>query len=639
MASGHATPEPSAALLSIRSLTVAFETSRTRVTAVDDVSLELAAGRRVAVVGESGSGKSTLAHAILGLLDPPGRIVGGEIWFDGRDLGHASERELLAVRGRRVAMVFQDALGSLNPVLSIGRQLRETIRLHRGGSARDADVRAAELLGEVGISNAAERLTQYPHEFSGGMRQRVMIALALASDPELLIADEPTSALDVTTQLGVLALLDRLARDRNMAVLLITHDLGLIAGFADDVLVMYAGAAVEFASVDDVFTFPRHPYTRGLIASVPRIHDIRRHRLPSIAGTLPTPGTELGGCRFRPRCYLWRGRERCVDERPLLGTGRGDAACHFTSEVDGPGDPLTALRADSASPHARTAGEPLLTVDGVTKDFVSRHFGRRLVTHAVRQSSFVVQRGESVGLVGESGSGKSTLARLVLGLLAPDSGSISLDGQPLRTKRGVDPHRRGRMQAVFQDPTDSLDPMMSVARIVGEPLRLALGAERTAIRPRVDELLTRVGLAPEHATRRPLELSGGQRQRVAIARALATEPTLLVLDEAVSSLDVSVRAQILNLLAELREAFGLSYLFISHDLSVVRHACDRVIVMRDGAFVEEADVETLFRQPTHPYTIELLAAVPEPDPEEGRRRLAERRSATAVVELAREEAL
>ena len=420
-----------------------------------------------------------------------------------------------------------------------------------------------------------------------------------------------------------------------MAVLLITHDLGLIAGFADDVLVMYAGAAVELASVDDVFAAPRHPYTRGLIASIPRIHDVRRRRLPSIAGTLPTPGSEPGGCRFRARCYLWHGRERCVVERPLLGTSRGDAACHFAVEVEGPGDPLLALRrgvAADAEPAAQPSGQGLLVVDNVTKDFVSRQLGRRRVTHAVRASSFVVQRGESVGLVGESGSGKSTLARLVLGLLAPDSGSITLDGEALRTKRGVDPRRRGRMQAVFQDPTDSLDPMMSVARIVGEPLRLAPGGDQTAIRPRVDALLERVGLAAEHATRRPLELSGGQRQRVAIARALANEPTLLVLDEAVSSLDVSVRAQILNLLAELREAFGLSYLFISHDLSVVRHACDRVIVMRDGAFVEEADVETLFRQPTHPYTIELLAAVPEPDPEEGRRRLALRRSAPAGVD-------
>jgi peptide/nickel transport system ATP-binding protein len=614
--SGEATREPGP-VLSVSDLVVEFPTEHGVVTAVDGVSFTIEPGQRIGIVGESGSGKSTLALAILGLLEPPGRVARGELRCGDIDLRRASEQELRRVRGSSIAMIFQDALGSLNPVMTVGAQLREAIREHRDVSKAEADARSVELLREVGVPAPERRMSQYPHEFSGGMRQRVMIAMALACDPAVLIADEPTTALDVTTQASVVDLLARLSEERQMAVIFITHDLGIVAGFAREVLVMYAGAPVEYGTVDDVFASPGHPYTQALMEAVPQASDSRSVRLRTIPGSLPPAGALLPGCRFEPRCTLGNGRPRCIEERPAFDIANPAlrAACHFSDEARARErlEPL-ALGGEAVS----SAGGELLDVADLRKTYVGQgslvRKGRRL--RAVDGVSFSIERGESFGLVGESGSGKSTAARLVLGLLPSDGGSIRFDGTRMSLRHTRD--RRGRMQMVFQDPGDSLNPRMRIEDIVAEPL-LLLG--RSSGRAgRVAELLELVGLDPEHGRRRPVELSGGQRQRVAIARALATDPALVACDEAVSSLDVSVRAQILNLLRDLQERLGVSYLFISHDLSVVRHVCDRVAVMYAGRFVETATVDELFRAPRHPYTLALLSAVPVPDPVVERRR-------------------
>jgi peptide/nickel transport system ATP-binding protein len=577
------------------------------------------------VVGESGSGKSTIAMSVLGLLEPPGRIRGGTVTLGELELSGADEDSLRSVRGARIAMIFQDALGSLNPVKTIGYQLIEAIRLHTDASKTEAVERAVALLAEVGVQTPRARLDQYPHEFSGGMRQRVMIAMALSSDPELLIADEPTTALDVTTQASVIDLLHRLAEERHMAVMLITHDLGIIASFAEDVLVMYAGAPVEFGAVDDVFARAGHPYTQALIAAVPQFGDARSATLPSIPGTLPRADAIPPGCRFAPRCRLAGDREICRTDRPAfdITDPASRVACHFTDE--------SRATAGVIQRQAVVLGEPsvgagLLVVDDLAKDYRARGSGgfRKRWLRAVESVSFEIRSGESLGLVGESGSGKSTVARLLLGLTQRTRGSVMFDGRPLEARSGgIAREQRGRVQMVFQDPGDSLNPLMTVDQIVAEPLMLLDRREGRRNRGRVPELLDLVGLDADFGKRRPLQLSGGQRQRVAIARSLATDPALIVCDEAVSSLDVSVRAQILNLLMDLQRRLDLSYLFISHDLSTVRHVCDRVAVMYGGQFVEVADADEIFTAPQHPYTIALLSAVPIPDPvrERERRRI------------------
>ena len=612
-------------VLSIADLVVDFALEDRTVLAVDGLSLTIRPGQRLGVVGESGSGKSTIAMSVLGLLEPPGRIRGGTITLGELELSGAEEDILRSVRGARIAMIFQDALGSLNPVKTIGYQLIEALRLHTDASKTEAVERAVDLLAEVGVQTPRARLDQYPHEFSGGMRQRVMIAMALSSDPELLIADEPTTALDVTTQASVIDLLHRLAEERHMAVMLITHDLGIIASFAEDVLVMYAGAPVEFGAVDDVFARAGHPYTQALIAAVPQFGDARSATLPSIPGTLPRADAIPPGCRFAPRCRLAGEREICRTDRPAfdITDPASRVACHFTDE--------SRATAGVIQRQAVVLGEPsvgagLLVVDDLAKDYRARGSGgfRKRWLRAVESVSFEIRSGESLGLVGESGSGKSTVARLLLGLTQRTRGSVMFDGRPLEASSGgIAREQRGRVQMVFQDPGDSLNPLMTVDQIVAEPLMLLNRREGRRNRGRVPELLELVGLDADFGKRRPLQLSGGQRQRVAIARSLATDPALIVCDEAVSSLDVSVRAQILNLLMDLQRRLDLSYLFISHDLSTVRHVCDRVAVMYGGQFVEVADADEIFTAPQHPYTIALLSAVPIPDPvrERERRRI------------------
>ena len=616
---------PAEPVLSISGLVVDFPVGTRTVRAVDDLSLTIRPGQRLGVVGESGSGKSTVAMAVLGLLETPGRITAGSIRLGDLELANADERVLRTVRGGRIAMIFQDALGSLNPVKTIGFQLTEAIRLHGDVSKANAVERAVELLAEVGVQTPRARLAQYPHEFSGGMRQRVMIAMALASDPELLIADEPTTALDVTTQAGVIDLLRRLADERQMAVMLITHDLGVVASFAEDVLVMYAGAPVELGPVDDVFERAGHPYTQALIAAVPQLGDRRAETLPSIPGVLPPADAIPPGCRFAPRCRLAGTRDVCRTDRPAFEIADPGlrVACHFVGESRATAGVLHRQEVSLGTP---SIGAMLLDVRDLAKDYRARgsRGARKQWLRAVDGVSLDIASGESLGLVGESGSGKSTIARLLLGLTPRTRGEVTFEGRPLEArKHGLARERRGRVQMVFQDPGDSLDPLMTVEQIVAEPLVLLSRRAARRHHGRVPELLELVGLDAGFGKRRPLQLSGGQRQRVAIARALATDPALVVCDEAVSSLDVSVRAQILNLLMDLQRRLGLSYLFISHDLSTVRHVCDRVAVMYGGRFVEVADADAIFTAPQHPYTVALLSAVPIPNPalERERRRI------------------
>ena len=527
-----------APLLEIAELRVAFGGTEV----VHGVGLRVLPGERVAVVGGSGSGKSTTAHAVLGLLPGGGRVTGGRILLRGEDVTHAGEARLRRLRGREVGLVPQDPMSNLNPVLRVGRQVAETLVVHGKASRREAPSRAVEILAQVGLPEPARQARQYPHEFSGGMRQRVLIAIALACRPVLLIADEPTSALDVTVQQQILDRLDTLTRELGTAMLLVTHDLGLAAERADRVVVLAEGRVVESGPTRDVLTAPRHEYTRRLVAAAPSI---------------------------------------------AAGSASGPARAAETP----------------------TGPPPVLALQGVSKEYPGR--GRGGPLRVVDDVSFEVSRGRTTSVVGESGSGKTTVARMVLGLVPVSSGTIRLDGDDIVGMRGPRLRAARRaMQPVFQDPYGSLDPMFSVERLVAEPLRIFGVGDRTARAARVRELLDQVALPATTAQQFPNELSGGQRQRVAIARALALDPALVVCDEAVSALDVLVQDQILRLLRTLQEQLGVSYLFISHDLAVVREISHDVVVMRQGRVVEQGPVEQVLGSPSTPYTRQLLAAVP-----------------------------
>ncbi|WP_405004626.1 ABC transporter ATP-binding protein [Kitasatospora purpeofusca] len=630
-------------LLRVRDLRVDFTGPRgsAPVPAVRGVDLTLHRGETLGIVGESGSGKSVTALAVLGLLPGTARVR-GSVRLDDRELIGLPGRELAAVRGRRIAMVFQDPLSAFTPVYRIGDQLVEALRIHRPGLDRAAArKRAAELLDLVGIPAPDRALDSFPHEFSGGMRQRAMIAMAVANDPDVLLADEPTTALDVTIQAQVLDVLRTARRETGAALVLVSHDLGVIAGMADRVAVMYAGRVVETAGVDELFAAPRHPYTLGLIGAVPRL-DGKRGPLVPIPGT-PAPMAELPpGCPFAARCPLVEDRCRTA-EPPLTGDGTAgsDRGVGTGADTDGPTGHLAACvragelaerrpaptevypvpevpAASAAASVPREQRPPVLEVEGLTKTFPllkGTVFKRRIGSvHAVDGVELSIREGETLGLVGESGSGKSTTLFELLRLAAPESGRIELLGRDTAALSRAEAHRmRSDLQIVFQDPMASLDPRMPVGDIVAEPLR----AQRTAkdeIARRVPELLRQVGLDPAHAVRYPHQFSGGQRQRISIARALAVRPRLLVLDEPVSALDVSIQAGVLNLLQSLKAELGLSYLFVSHDLSVIRHLADRVSVMYLGRTVEQGEVSAVFDRPRHPYTRALLSAVPLPDP-------------------------
>ncbi|WP_329495122.1 ABC transporter ATP-binding protein [Kitasatospora herbaricolor] len=609
-------------LLTVRDLRVDFAGPRGRgpVPAVRGVDLTVRRGETLGIVGESGSGKSVTALAVLGLL-PGTADVRGSVRLDGQELVGLPRDALAPIRGRRMAMVFQDPLSAFTPVHRIGDQIVEALRIHRRIDRRAARKRAAELLDLVGIPDPGRALDSFPHEFSGGMRQRAMIAMAVANDPDLLLADEPTTALDVTIQAQVLDVLRTARRETGAALVLVSHDLGVIAGMADRVAVMYAGRVVESAGVDELFARPRHPYTLGLIGAVPRV-DARGGPLVPIPGAPAPMGALPAGCPFAGRCPLVQDRCRTA-EPPLSGTDGHLAACVRAGELavrrPAPTEiyPMPPVPAAPAAP-PRAERAPVLRVSGLTKTFPvlkGSVFRRRTgEVYAVDGVDLDIRAGETLGLVGESGSGKSTTLFELLNLAKPESGRIEFLGQDTAGLTRAAAHRlRAELQIVFQDPTAALDPRMPVGDIVAEPLR-AQRAPRELVARRVPELLRQVGLDPAHAARYPHQFSGGQLQRVSIARALAVRPRLLVLDEPVSALDVSVQAGVLNLLQRLKADLGPAYLFVSHDLSVVRHLADRVSVMYLGRTVEQGEVSAVFGHPRHPYTRALLSAVPLPDP-------------------------
>jgi peptide/nickel transport system ATP-binding protein len=610
----HVTGDPGA-VLEIRGLHVSFG----GVPAVRGVDLALRRGEVLGLVGESGSGKSVTALAAMGLL-PSSAQVTGSIRIAGTEVVGAPDRALASLRGNRVAMVFQDSLSAFNPVLRIADQLAEAVRAHTEIGGEAARARAIELLTLVGIPDAATRADAFPQELSGGMRQRAMIAMAIANRPDVILADEPTTALDVTVQAQVLDVLRTAQRETGAALVLVSHDLGVVAGLADRVAVMYAGRVVEIAAARELFHRPLMPYTQGLLGALPRIDEaigrgVARRPLLPIPGRPPAGGELTAGCPFAPRCPL--AEDACRTTEPPLEDQPGEpaghlAACHRAGE--------SVIRAVSAEPPAAPAAGPVvLAVRDLSKTFplykgaiVRRRSGS---VYAVDGVSLDVRRGETVALVGESGCGKSTTLFEILGLAQPQAGSIELLGHTLGPRLTGSERRmlRGGVQIVFQDPLASLDPRMPAGDVIAEPLR-AQGAPRDRIARRVPEVLRLVGLDPDHAGRYPHEFSGGQRQRIAIARALSVEPELLVLDEPVSALDVSIQAGVLNLLQELKARLGLAYLFVSHDLAVVAHVADRVSVMYLGRTVESGPVNEVFAGPRHPYTQALLSAVPIPDP-------------------------
>jgi peptide/nickel transport system ATP-binding protein len=608
--------QASTRLLEVEDLYVHFETSRGIVRAVEGLSFEVRRGEVVAIVGESGSGKSVTALAIMRLLP---RLTGrtrGRIVFDGRSLLDLDDEEMREIRGRDISMIFQEPMTSLNPLLTIGLQITEPLTIHLGMSDEQALARAIELLQLVGIPDPATRLDQYPHQFSGGMRQRVMIAIGLACNPKLIIADEPTTALDVTIQAQILELMKDLSRKLDIALIVITHNLGVVARYADRVIVMYAARMAEQGPAEAVFHRPRHPYSMGLLRSVPRLDRPRGLKLETIEGLVPNLADAPPGCRFAPRCPFRI--EICAEEPPLFATDTGGLSrCHRHAEIAA-GKIAWAVTGGAGEAVAVQSREPLLSVHGLTKHFpVRAKIGRtKTMVRAVEDVSFSIYPGETLGLVGESGCGKTTVGRLILRLEQPTAGEITFAGTNLIAAAPAELKAiRRKIQVIFQDPYASLNPRMTVGQIVGEPLGVyKLVPDAAAAAVRVAELLNQVGLRPELAERYPHQLSGGQRQRVGIARALAMEPSFIVCDEAVSALDVSIQGQIINLLEDLQHRLGLAYLFIAHDLAVVRHISMRVVVMYFGRVMEITDRDTLYREPLHPYTKVLLDAAPVPDP-------------------------
>ena len=552
-------------ILSIRNLTVEIPTRHGLFTPVRDVSYDIHPGEIRGVVGESGAGKSMTGNAVIGLLDDPARIASGEIWLKGRRIDHLSVQEQRAIRGREIGMIFQDPLTSLNPLFTIGEQLVETIQLHLNVSAKVAKERALALLDRVSIPDPKVRFDQYPHQFSGGMRQRVVIALALCSEPSVIIADEPTTALDVSIQAQVLDLIKELACETQVGVILVTHDMGVIADTTKKVTVMYNGQVVENGTTDQVLSAPRHDYTKSLILAVPR------------------PQTKLR--RFPQVSYDSRETNFKIED----------------------------LARDWTRVENSKSGK-LLEVQGISKQFLEKSSlipSWRTYFTAVNNVSLDINDGEVFGLVGESGSGKSTVARMIGTLLDIDSGRVLFDGDDVTSMASAElADYRRQIQMIFQDPFSSLNPRMKVETIVAEPLIHHKILPRDQVGARVEELLDRVGLTRAAAAKYPHEFSGGQRQRISIARALATQPRFLICDEPTSALDVSIQAQILNILKDLQEHLGLTMLFISHDLPVVRQMCDRVGVMKQGKLVEVQDTETLFTNPQQEYTKKLLTLMP-----------------------------
>lgn len=617
------TKTATAPLLEVVDLQVSFPSEAGRVDAVRGVNFTLEHGKTLAIVGESGSGKSVTSLAIMGLLTENASVT-GSVRLDGQELLGQSDRSMSTIRGRRIAMIFQDPLSSLTPVFTVGDQIVEALSLHQPNMSKKAAwARAVELLDIVGIPNPQARVKAFPHEFSGGMRQRVVIAIAMANSPDVIIADEPTTALDVTVQAQILDVLKRAQEETGAAVIMITHDMGVVASTADDVLVMYAGKPVEQAPVNELFQNPRMPYTIGLLGAIPSMDSDERVPLTPIKGNPPILIDLPAGCPFAPRCPI--ATDECLTAEPDLLGDQHKAACLRTDEVDRRkinGEPVyptpERVQTDLAKV-PREERDTVLEVSHLTKTYplmkgsiLKRRVGS---VYAVSDISFDIARAETLAIVGESGCGKTTTLLQVMDMIVENPESdIKLEDVSVVNLKGAQKRKtRRQVQMVFQDPMGALDPRMTVGDIIAEPL-VAHGVDRKTVEERVAELMDLVGLNPQHVERFPGAFSGGQRQRIGIARALSTDPKLLVLDEPVSALDVSIQAGVINLLADLQAKLGIAYLFVAHDLSVVRHIADRVAVMYVGRFVEYGRSREVFAKPQHPYTEALLSAIPIPDP-------------------------
>ena len=614
-------------LLDIRDLHTDIEIRSGVVHALSGVDLHVNAGETLGIVGESGSGKTMTALSLMGLLPPGGSVSSGQIILDGQDLTKLALKEKRKLRGTKVGMIFQDPLTSLNPTMKIGLQVCEPLRVHEKLSKKEALERAVEILKRVGMPRPEVVINNYPHQLSGGMRQRVMIAMALVCKPRILIADEPTTALDVTTQMQILDLIDELRDEYQMGVILITHDLGVVAGHTDRVAVMYAGRIVETAPTKTLFTEPKHRYTSSLMAALPERALAAGTKLFSIPGAPPSLTNLPVGCRFAARC-LWATDECRAGYPDLSGDDAHTFSCfHPVQEGDESPAALqakldTQKNGDEAGAQQAplVSSEVLLDVKEASREYESAGSGffkrDKGVVSAVDRVSITVKKGETYGLVGESGCGKSTMGRLIAGLERPSSGAIELDGRDLATLKGRDAvtiHRD--VQMMFQDSYAAMDPRMRIDQILAEPMSIQKTGNARQIAERIMEIIEQVGLTEEILDRYPHEFSGGQLQRIGFARSLTLAPDLIVADEPVSALDVSVQAQVLNLMKDLQAELGLSYLFISHDLAVVQYMADRIGVMYLGRIVEEGPAKEVVENPKHPYTKALIDSIPVPDPE------------------------
>ncbi|MBS6968376.1 MAG: ABC transporter ATP-binding protein [Actinomyces sp.] len=612
-------------LLQIKDLHTDIEIRSGVVRALSGVDLHVNPGETLGIVGESGSGKTMTALSLMGLLPQGGKVSSGSIILDGQDLTQLPLKEKRKLRGTKVGMIFQDPLTSLNPTMKIGLQVCEPLRVHEGLSKKEALERAVEILKRVGMPRPEVVINNYPHQLSGGMRQRVMIAMALVCKPRILIADEPTTALDVTTQMQILDLIDELRDEYKMGVILITHDLGVVAGHTDRVAVMYAGRIVETAPTKTLFTEPKHRYTSSLMAALPERALAAGTKLFSIPGAPPSLTNLPVGCRFAARC-LWATDECRAGYPDLSGDETHTFSC-FHPVQEGDESPavlqgkLDSNKTDGAAENVpQISHETLLDVKEASREYESAGSGffkrEKGVVSAVDRVSITVKKGETYGLVGESGCGKSTVGRLIAGLEPPSGGAIELDGRDLATLKGRDAVRIHRdVQMMFQDSYAAMDPRMRIDQILAEPMSIQKTGNARQIAERIMEILEQVGLTEEILDRYPHEFSGGQLQRIGFARSLTLAPDLIVADEPVSALDVSVQAQVLNLMKDLQQELGLSYLFISHDLAVVQYMADRIGVMYLGRIVEEGPASEVVKNPKHPYTKALIDSIPVPDPE------------------------
>jgi peptide/nickel transport system ATP-binding protein len=612
-------------LLEVNNLETHFHTDKGLIKAVDGVDFVINENETLGVVGESGCGKSVTSLSVMQLLDVNGKVANGEINFRGENLLNKSAKEIQEIRGNEISMIFQEPMTSLNPVHKVGDQIIETLRAHQKLSKREALHKAVEMLKLVGIPSPEIRVHEYPHQMSGGMRQRVMIAIALACEPKLLIADEPTTALDVTIQAQILDLMRNLKSETGASVMIITHDLGVVAEMADNIAVLYAGKLVEYGDVDGIFNSPKHPYTIGLLESIPRLTDQRGKKLHTIEGSIPDPKNPPSGCAFHPRCRY--AVDCCaVDTPPITSIdGKRQVRCwiyhperskKFSRNLE------ISVRVDIKTSNSSERiiteqNNPLVEINKLKKFFPVRGgvFNKTIgQVRAVDKVSLTINQGETLGLVGESGCGKTTVGRMMLRLLDPSSGSVLFDGKDVFAQKRLELRSMRRdMQIIFQDPYASLNPRMTIADTISESFHIHKIDTGSGLIDRTAELMRTVGMEPEHMQRYPHQFSGGQRQRIGIARAIALNPKFIVCDEPVSALDVSIQAQVINLLEDLQHSMGLTYLFIAHDLSVVKHISDRIAVMYLGKIVEMAETDEFFTNTLHPYTEALLSAVPIPD--------------------------